>query len=146
MVGGGEGSDRVGRLTAWCGGGRGGASAASVPPAGVGLAAPDLVPIVAAAPIAQEERLPTIEIEPSGAVLRIAAGTEAALTTVVGAVWPTASQTRDPAGTGIIGAALPARDAAQRNRPSRSPATSCHQAERSRSAGPSRPHRCHPAA
>jgi transposase len=49
-------------------------------------AAPDFVPIVAAAPMAQEVPLPPIEIELAGAVLRIAPGTEAALTTVLRAV------------------------------------------------------------
>ena len=50
------------------------------------VAAPDFVPIVAAAPMAQEVPLPPIEIELAGAVLRIAPGTEAALTTVLRAV------------------------------------------------------------
>ena len=49
-------------------------------------AAPDFVPIVAAAPMAQEVPLPPIEIELACAVLRIAPGTEAALTTVLRAV------------------------------------------------------------
>jgi transposase len=49
-------------------------------------AAPDFVPIVAAAPMAQEVPLPPIEIELAGAVLRIAPGTQAALTTVLRAV------------------------------------------------------------
>ena len=50
------------------------------------VVAPDFVPIVAAAPMAQEVPLPPIEIELAGAVLRIAPGTEAALTTVLRAV------------------------------------------------------------
>ena len=50
------------------------------------VAAPDFVPIVAAAPMAQEVPLPPIEIELAGAVLRIAPGTETALTKVLRAV------------------------------------------------------------
>ena len=45
------------------------------------VAAPDFVPIVAAAPGAEAMPLPPIEIELAGAVLRIAPGTEAAMLT-----------------------------------------------------------------
>ena len=46
-------------------------------------AAPDFVPILAAAPGAEAMPLPPIEIELAGAVLRIAPGTEAAMLTKV---------------------------------------------------------------
>ena len=49
-------------------------------------AAPDFVPIVASAPMAEAVPLPPIEIELAGAVLRIAPGTETALTEVLRAV------------------------------------------------------------